>query len=79
MDPLTRKIHSTLAHSYFNWFTFLLAGVHSQPLIAIEQAGLMELIGEDNVFGDIDEALNRARQILGLPPSTCTVRKPVQH
>ncbi len=46
---------------------FLLAGVHSQPLIAIEQAGLLELIGEDNVFGDIDEALNRARDVLGLP------------
>lgn len=54
---------------------FLLAGVHSQPLIAIEQAGLLELIGEDNVFGDIDEALNHARKILSLPPSTCSILK----
>jgi SulP family sulfate permease len=47
--------------------TLVLSGVHSQPLVAMEQYGLTELIGEPNVHGHIDGALNRARQILGLP------------
>lgn len=46
---------------------FLLADIHTQPLFAIERSGLLETIGEDNVFGNIDDALNRAREILGLP------------
>ncbi len=47
---------------------FLLADLHAQPLIALERADVLEVIGEDNVFGNIDDALNRARAILGLPP-----------
>lgn len=43
---------------------FILAGVHAQPLVALEKAGLLEVIGEANVVGDIDEALERARAIL---------------
>lgn len=47
--------------------TLVLSGVHSQPLVAMEQYGLIEMIGEENVHGHIDGALNRARQLLGLP------------
>lgn len=46
---------------------FLLSDVHAQPLIALDRAGLLEVIGEDNIFGNIDDALNCARKILGLP------------
>ncbi len=46
---------------------FLISDIHAQPLFAFEQAGLLELIGEDNVFGNIDDALNKAREILSLP------------
>lgn len=46
--------------------TFILADVHSQPLVALERCGLLEKIGQDNVFGNVDDALNRAREILGL-------------
>lgn len=46
--------------------SFLLADVHAQPLIALERSGLLELIGEDHVFGNIDDALDRARGLLGL-------------
>lgn len=46
---------------------FVLSDVHTQPLIALERAGLFNVIGEDNIFGNIDNALNRAREILGLP------------
>jgi SulP family sulfate permease len=31
------------------------------------QAGIFDLYGEENVLGNIDDALDRAREILGLP------------
>ena len=45
----------------------LLSGAHAQPLFAMEHSGLWDEIGEGNIFGNIDDALNRAREILGLP------------
>jgi SulP family sulfate permease len=33
----------------------------------MEKAGMLTLFGEDNIFGNIDDALNRAREVLGLP------------
>lgn len=50
--------------------TFVLSGVHSQPLIAMEQAGLIDVFGEENIHSNIDDALNRAREILGLEKVT---------
>lgn len=47
---------------------FILSDVHAQPLIALERIGLLDQIGENNIFGNIDDALNRARQILGISP-----------
>jgi sulfate permease, SulP family len=46
----------------------LFSDVQSQPLIALERSGLLEEIGKDSLFGDIDEALAAARKHLGLPP-----------
>jgi len=43
----------------------LLSGVHAQPIFAMTQYGLVDKIGEENMFGNIDEALNRAREIIG--------------
>ncbi|MFZ5831732.1 MAG: SulP family inorganic anion transporter [Planctomycetota bacterium] len=48
--------------------TLLLSGVHAQPLVAFIRAGFGDVIGTQNLFGNIDDALNRAREILGLPP-----------
>lgn len=45
----------------------ILSGVHAQPLFALTHYGLMDEIGEQNVFGNIDDALDRARELLGLP------------
>jgi SulP family sulfate permease len=47
--------------------TLILSGVHAQPLFAMERSGLWDEVGEENIFGNIDDALNRAREILGLP------------
>ena len=39
----------------------LLSDVHSQPLVALQRADLLEEIGEQNLFGGVDEALEAAR------------------
>ena len=44
----------------------ILSGVHAQPLFAFTQAGLLDLFGEENIFGNLDDALDHAREILGL-------------
>jgi SulP family sulfate permease len=41
--------------------------IHAQPLVALSQSELLEEIGEQNLFGDVDEALTAARARLGLP------------
>jgi SulP family sulfate permease len=59
----------------------VLSDVHSQPVVAMERAGLYDELGEDNILGNIDDALNRARAHLGLPAearpafATPTVRR----
>lgn len=45
----------------------ILSGVHTQPLIALDRAGMLDEIGEENIFGNIDDALDKAREILGQP------------
>jgi len=42
---------------------------HTQPLFAMEKAGLIDKIGRDNLCGNVEEALARSREILGLAPS----------
>ena len=46
----------------------ILSGPHTQPLFAMEKSGFIDRIGHENVCGDIEDALARAREILGLPP-----------
>ncbi len=46
----------------------LLAGVHTQPIFAMTQYGLVDKIGVENMYGNIDDALNRAREIVGQSP-----------
>jgi SulP family sulfate permease len=45
----------------------LLSDVHAQPLVALGRSYLLDEIGESNIFGNVDDALNRARAHLGLP------------
>jgi SulP family sulfate permease len=49
--------------------TLLLSGIHAQPLFVLTQHRLYEAIGSDNLLANIDDALDRARQLLGLPSS----------
>ena len=45
--------------------TLLLSGVHAQPMYALAKYELLDKVGEDNLFGNIDDALNRARELIG--------------
>jgi SulP family sulfate permease len=47
----------------------ILSGPHTQPLLVMENAGFLDRIGRENLCANIDAALARAREILGLPPS----------
>jgi SulP family sulfate permease len=47
----------------------LLSDVHSQPLIALGRSGLLDEIGDENMFGDVDAALEAARQRLQPAPA----------
>jgi SulP family sulfate permease len=46
----------------------LLSDVHAQPMFALVRSDMLAELGEENLFGNIDDALNRARRYLGLPP-----------
>jgi SulP family sulfate permease len=47
--------------------TLVLAEIHTQPFIALDHSGQREEFGEGNITAHIDDALNRARELLGQP------------
>jgi len=47
--------------------TVLLSDVHMQPLVALTGSPILDEIGKENLFGNLGDALNRARALLGLP------------
>ncbi len=47
----------------------VLSAPHTQPLAVMENAGFIDEVGRENVCPHIAAALERARAILGLPPS----------
>lgn len=60
-------IEDLLNHCKDDGTQLLLSGVHAQPVVALTRAGVLKQLGEENALGNIDAALNRAREILGLP------------
>ncbi|MDF1562569.1 MAG: sulfate permease [Deltaproteobacteria bacterium] len=42
----------------------ILSGVHAQPLLVLERSRLLQDVGEEQVFDNIDAALARARELL---------------
>ena len=43
--------------------TIILSGVHTQPYMLMEKTGTLNLLGKENVFENISDALNRAKEI----------------
>lgn len=60
-------IEDLMNHCKKDGTQLLLSGVHAQPVVALTRAGVLKQLGEENALGNIDAALNRAREILGLP------------
>jgi SulP family sulfate permease len=50
----------------------ILSGPHTQPYFLMEKAGFINELGRENICAHIDAALDRAREILGLPPAPST-------
>ena len=44
--------------------TIVLSGVHTQPYMLMKKTGMLSLFGEENVFENISDALNRAEEIV---------------
>ena len=51
----------------------ILCGPHSHPLFALTRAGFLDRIGMENVCGDMDASLARARQIIELKKNKKTI------
>lgn len=60
-----RALEDLLDRTKKDGTTLIISGIHKQPLHMLSTSGLMDRIGQDNVCGNIDEALERARTILG--------------
>ena len=57
LDDLLEKMKAKKKH-------LILCGPHMQPFFALERAGFFERLGQENLCGDMDAALARARSLL---------------
>jgi SulP family sulfate permease len=60
-----RALEEVYAQTQREGSRLLLAGVHAQPLFAMDRAGFLDKIGVDNVFENVNDALKRARDLVG--------------
>ncbi len=60
-----RAVEDLLSQLKHQGTTLLISGIHKQPLFAMTNSGLYDKIGEDNVCGNLSEALERATAIIG--------------
>jgi SulP family sulfate permease len=57
LEEIHGKLHRRGAH-------LVISGLHAQPLFAMERGGFIDRIGLPNLCGDLDHALQRARDLL---------------
>ena len=57
-------LRTVVAEEKKHGVTLMISGVHSQPLTALERSGLLNEIGMENVFSNIDDALAKAKNII---------------
>jgi SulP family sulfate permease len=55
----------------------VLSGPHTQPLFMMDKADFLDQLGRENVCANIELALARAREILGVPPAPADGPLPV--
>src|SRR6185369_13558450 len=61
LEDLYERLHARGKH-------IVLSGPHTQPLFMMDKAGFLDRLGRENVCANIEHALERSREILGLPP-----------
>ena len=42
----------------------VISGIHTQPYILFEKTGMADKIGRENIFDNIESAMNRAKEII---------------
>ena len=62
LEDLYERLHRRKKH-------LVLSGPHTQPLFMMDKAGFLDRLGKENVCANIELALARSREILGLPPA----------
>ncbi len=61
LEDLYERLHKRKKH-------LILSGPHTQPLFMMDKAGFLEQLGRENICANLEHSLERAREILGLPP-----------
>jgi SulP family sulfate permease len=56
----------------------LLSDVHMQPLVALTGSAVLEEIGPKNLFSSLDDALQRARELVTSPPTPRRVEAKIE-
>ena len=59
-----RALEDVIARSGRSGTRVVFSGLQPAPLATLRRAGIAAAVGEDNVTGDIDAALARARELL---------------
>ena len=57
-------LHEKLRHHKKH---LILSGPHTQPYFLMEKAGFLERVGEENITGDLESAVARARELVNRP------------
>jgi SulP family sulfate permease len=63
LENLHEKLHHHKKH-------LILSGPHTQPYFLMEKAGFLERVGEENITGDLESAVARARELIAKKPPT---------
>ncbi len=43
----------------------VISGIHTQPYLLLEKTGMADKLGRENIYDNINSALNRARELIG--------------
>ena len=62
LEDLYERLHARGKH-------IILSGPHTQPLFMMDKAGFLDRLGRENICANLEHALERSREILGLPPA----------
>jgi len=61
LEDIYDKLHARGKH-------LILSGPHTQPFFMMDKAGFLDRLGRENICANLEHSLERAREILGLPP-----------